>query len=82
MLRRYTADREEVLVAGSTLSEVLTSLGMAGSVVSSTLTRNGNRSAAVTLFVNGRPVEGAGELSLAIGDGDEVAIVPAIGGGR
>ena len=82
LLRRHTADREELLVAGCTLSEVLAGLGAAGSVVTSMLSRNGNRAADVTLFVNGRPVAGAEGLSLAISDGDEVVIMPAIGGGR
>lgn len=81
LLRRHTAGRELVPATGRTAVEVLEGLGAAGSEALALLVPGRTvDSPLATLFVNGAPL-GQGALKTPLTAGDELAIVPAVGGG-
>ena len=81
-LRKFTAGAEAVEVEAGTLKEVLDKVdskhpGFRASVCDD----NGSLRRFINVYINGEDVRFLDNLSTPIGDGAEVAIVPAISGG-
>ena len=81
-LRGLTGDREIVTIDGATLGELVQGLegdfpGMRERLCDET----GELRRFVNIYVNGEDVRFLRGLQTALGDGDEVSIVPAVAGG-
>ena len=81
--RRATANRDRVEVAAPDVAGLLDELERAFTGLKG-LVRNerGQVHAHVALYVNGEAIDALHGLATKLKDGDEVAIVPAIAGGR
>jgi sulfur-carrier protein len=82
-LRRFTAGAESVEVEAGTLKDVLDKLdskfpGFRASVCDD----SGSLRRFINIYVNGEDVRFLDNLSTPIADGAEIAIVPAISGGK
>ena len=82
ILRSYAAGQSSVEASGSTVGEVVEDLvgrypGMAGHLRSP----DGGLHRFVNVYVNDEDVRYQGGLEAAVGDGDEVSILPAVAGG-
>ena len=82
-LRKFTAGAETVEVEAGTLQEVLNKLeakfpGFRGSVCD----EKGSLRRFINIYVNGEDVRFLQDLATQITDGAEIAIVPAISGGK
>ena len=81
-LRKFTSGAESVEVESGTLKEILDKLeskypGLRGSVCDD----SGSLRRFINIYINGEDVRFLDNLSTPVGDGAEVAIVPAISGG-
>ena len=81
-LRKLTQGKEEVTASGGTVGEVLASLeqafpGLRAKICDET----GNLRRFVNVFVHQEDIRFQKSLDTPVGDGDEIAIVPAIAGG-
>ena len=81
-LRSLTGERESVSAQGATLSELVGQLESAFPGMRERLCEeSGELRRFVNVYVNGEDVRFLQGLETALGDGDEVAIVPAVAGG-
>ncbi len=81
-LRKLTQDQDVVDASGATLADVVADLesgypGLQDRLIDET----GEIRRFVNVFVNGEDVRFLDGLGTAIGEGDEVSIVPAVAGG-
>lgn len=82
-LRRYTGGEAKVSASGTTVAELIANLETAyPGIGDRILERDGQIRRFVNVFVNGNNVRKLDGIATAIGDGDEVGIVPAMAGGR
>lgn len=82
-LRKYTQNKEEVAVAGSTVEQVLTALEQAAPGIRERIFDDaGKVRRFVNVFVGDEDIRFLDNLQTPVKDGDEVSIVPAIAGGR
>lgn len=81
-LRALTGDAESVASEGATLQELVERLEVAYPGMRERLCEDsGELRRFVNIYVNGEDVRFLQGLSTALGDGDEVSIVPAVAGG-
>lgn len=81
-LRALTGDAESVAVEGATLQELVEHLEGAYPGMRERLCEDsGELRRFVNIYVNGEDVRFLQGLSTALGDGDEISIVPAVAGG-
>ena len=83
VLRAQAGNQKKVEVDGATVGETLGSLieqfpGLKEQI----LTEDGGLNRFVNVYVNGRDVRYEQELETAVGDNDEVILLPAMAGGR
>ncbi|RMF12524.1 MAG: MoaD/ThiS family protein [Candidatus Dadabacteria bacterium] len=82
-LRKFTDDQDVVEVEGNTVRECIDALiAKHGELANQILDQNGDVRRFVNLFLNDRDVRFSGGDSAEVKDGDEIAIIPAIAGGR
>ena len=82
-LRALTNNAESVSVAGATVAELVEQLeGSYPGMRERLCDESGELRRFVNLYVNGEDVRFLDGLATALGEGDEVAIVPAVAGGR
>ena len=81
-LRTFTAGRDAVVVAGTTIGEVLDNLeGAHPGLKSKLCDDNGRVRRFVNIFANDEDIRFLQNLDTPVKDTDEVSIVPAIAGG-
>ena len=83
VLRAQAGNQKKVEVSGATVGEALDSLieqfpGLKEQI----LTEDGTLNRFVNVYVNGRDVRYEQELATAVGESDEVILLPAMAGGR
>ena len=81
-LRRFTDGSEEVTAEGTTVREIMEYLdrkypGLEGVM----RTAEGELKAFVNVYLNKEDIKSLENLETQVGDGDELSIVPALGGG-
>lgn len=82
-LRQYTDDEAEVVVEGATVGEVMSSLVNRHSGLKPHLyTEQGELRSFVNLFLNDEDVRYLERENTAVQQGDQLAIIPSIAGGR
>jgi MoaD family protein len=82
VLRGQVGGAKTVEVEGSTVREVLEALVAAHPALRAQIfTDEGGLNRFVNVYVDGRDVRYAGELEAAVGERDEVVILPAMAGG-
>jgi molybdopterin synthase sulfur carrier subunit len=82
-LRKLTAGREEVVVAGATVAELIRNLEAAHPGIRERICdESGAVRRFVNIFVAAEDIRFLHNLDTAVQDADEVSIVPAIAGGR
>ena len=82
-LRSYTGGAEQVSVSGGTVGEVLQALNeIHAGIGERLLEANGQLRNFVNLFVNSHNVRTLDGLNTPVADGDILAIVPAVAGGK
>ena len=81
-LRTYTQNRDEVVVPGSTVGEVLRNLDRGFPGIGSRLfDEKGGVRRYVNVFHNDEDIRFLKELDTPVGDADKLSIIPAIAGG-
>ncbi len=81
-LRRYTGGADAVAVEGRTVGAVVDDMERNHPGIKERLCDEaGQVRRFVNIFVNGDDIRSLNDLDTPVGDGDEVAIVPAIAGG-
>ena len=80
-MRQHTGGQATVEVAGGTVKEVLDNLCAAHSGIAGRLFDGGQVRRFVNIYVNDEDVRYLDNLQTATKDGDEVSIIPAVGGG-
>jgi molybdopterin synthase sulfur carrier subunit len=80
VLRAVTGGHAELEAAGATVGEVLVSLGERHQQLLGRITNEAGEIRQF-VFVNGEDIRFAEDLRTAVGDGDEISIVPSIAGG-
>lgn len=82
-LRAYTGNAGEVSVQAATVAEALARLGAAhDGVLDRVLSPDGELRQFVNVFVGNRNVRSLTGLATPLAEGDVIAIVPAVAGGR
>ncbi|MYR06044.1 molybdopterin synthase sulfur carrier subunit [Gordonia sp. SID5947] len=81
ILRTHTGGEKRVEASGATLSEVIDNLESANPGIKERLVADGKLHRFVNIYVNDEDVRFSGGLDTAIGDGDDVTILPAVAGG-
>ena len=81
VLRKLTGGKGEVSAQGSTVADVLRSLGAAHPELLGRITENGEIRPFLNLFVNGEDIRFTGDAATSVKDGDEVSIIPSVAGG-
>ncbi|MEI6448010.1 MAG: ubiquitin-like small modifier protein 1 [Actinomycetes bacterium] len=83
VLRPSTNGEREVEASGSTVGEVLASLAEAHPATKDQLfAADGTLNRYVNVYLNDEDVRVLGGLETAVGDGDQLVILPAMAGGR
>jgi MoaD family protein len=83
VLRKLTADRDELSAEGATVGDVLTSVGRDhGELLRRITAEDGTLRPFLNVFVNGNDIRFEDSLGTPVRDGDEVSIIPSIAGGR
>lgn len=80
-LRAATGGKAEVEVAGSTVGDALDALFEAHGDLRERITQDGDLRRFVNVYVSGEDIRFQQGLETAIGEGDEVTILPAVAGG-
>jgi molybdopterin synthase sulfur carrier subunit len=81
--RRATANRDRVEVSAPDVRSLLEELERAyGGLKGLVRNDRGDVHTHVAIYVNNEPIDGLGGLGTPLEDGDEVAIIPALAGGR
>jgi len=81
--RRATANRDRVESAAADVGAVLDELERAyGGLKGLVRNERGEVHAHVAVYVNGEAIESLSGLTTRLKDGDEIAIIPALAGGR
>lgn len=82
VLRRLTGNAAELSASGTTVAEVLQSVGKEhAAFLERVTTETGELRPFLNVFVNGEDIRFAQGLDTPVHDGDEVSIVPSIAGG-
>jgi molybdopterin converting factor small subunit len=82
VLRAQAGGAKTLELEGATVGEVLSALVAAHpSLASQLFTEEGALNRFVNVYVDGQDVRYTGELATAVGDRDEVVILPAMAGG-
>jgi molybdopterin converting factor small subunit len=81
ILRPVTKGEKTVSAEGSTLAEVITDLDSRYTGLGDRLIKNGALHRFVNIYVNDEDVRFTGGLETAVGEGDNVTILPAVAGG-
>ena len=81
ILRPVTKGEKTVTAEGATLAEVISDLDSRYSGLGDRLIKNGSLHRFVNIYVNDEDVRFTGGLETAIGEGDNVTILPAVAGG-
>lgn len=81
ILRTHTGGEKRVPAAGATLAAVIDDLESAHPGIKERLVADGKLHRFVNVYVNDEDVRFSGGLDTAIGDGDDVTILPAVAGG-
>ena len=82
-LRRVTGGQDKVNAEGETLAQIIDSMeGQYPGIKERICDPDGSLRNFVNVFVNGEDVRFLDGVDSAVGDGDEVSIVPAVAGGR
>ena len=83
VLRPSTNGEREVTVDGTTIGEVLSSLTEAHPATKDQIfAADGTLNRYVNVYLNDEDVRVLGGLDTAVGDGDQLVILPAMAGGR
>ena len=83
VLRAQAGNQKKVEVSGATVGEALDSLiAQFPGLKEQILTEDGTLNRFVNVYVNGRDVRYEQELATAVGESDEVILLPAMAGGR
>jgi MoaD family protein len=80
-LRAATGGEAEVEVVGSTVGDALDALFEAHGDLRERITQDGDLRRFVNVYVSGEDIRFQQGLETAISEGDEVTILPAVGGG-
>jgi sulfur-carrier protein len=80
-LRAATGGEAEVEVVGSTVGDALDALFEAHGDLRERITQDGDLRRFVNVYVSGEDIRFQQGLETAIGEGDEVTILPAVAGG-
>jgi adenylyltransferase/sulfurtransferase len=82
-LRQYAGKRSTIEVSGATVAEAMHALVAAHPDLKKHLyTEEGKLRAFVNLYVNDEDIRYLQKEATALGDGDDISIVPSIAGGR
>ena len=81
ILRTYTGGAKAVDASGTTLSELIEDLETNHSGIKERLVEDGELRRFVNVYVNDEDVRFLGGLEAALGDGDQVVVLPAVAGG-
>ena len=82
-LRRVTGGQDKVDTEGATLAQVIDSMeSQYPGIKERICDPDGSLRNFVNVFINGEDVRFLDGVNSAVGDGDEVSIVPAVAGGR
>ena len=82
-LRRVTGGQDKVDTEGATLAQVIDSMeSQYPGIKERICDPDGSLRNFVNVFINGEDVRFLEGVNSAVGDGDEVSIVPAVAGGR
>jgi MoaD family protein len=82
VLKRSTGDSAEIQVAAGTVGEILAELSRRFPDFGGKVLEGGRVRPYLNVYVNGDDIRFAKELDTPAHDGDEVAIVPSVAGGR
>lgn len=82
VLRKLTADRDELSAEGATVGDVLSAVGREhGDFLRRITADDGTLRPFLNVFVNGNDIRFEDSLGTPVSDGDEVSIIPSIAGG-
>lgn len=80
-LRQHTDGQDVVHAEGTTVAEVLESVGTQYSAITDRLFEDGKVRRFVNIYVNDEDVRYLNDLGTPVKDGDSVSIIPAVAGG-
>lgn len=80
-LRQHTEGKATVEAAGATVQSVFDDLGRQYPAITQRLFDNGQVRRFVNVYLNDEDIRYLDNLSTAVKDGDELAIIPAVAGG-
>lgn len=80
-LRQHTDGQDVVSAEGTTVAEVLESVGSQYSAITDRLFDEGKIRRFVNIYVNDEDIRYLSDLSTPVKDGDSVSIIPAVAGG-
>jgi molybdopterin converting factor small subunit len=81
ILRSYTGGEKAVVGSGTTLLEVIDDLEANHPGIRERLIEDGDLRRFVNVYVNDEDVRFTGGLRTAVGEGDQVVVLPAVAGG-
>jgi molybdopterin synthase sulfur carrier subunit len=82
-LRKFTGEKDTIPVSGKTVKEVIENLVREyPELKAQIMDQNGEVRRFVNLFLNDRDIRFLGGANAEVRDGDQLAIIPAIAGGK